>query len=114
LARVPPRASRKCRLKAGGIEPGRAIGRSVPAGISMANGDGRWWKCTRSRAEGDSRSAANKVRQDECRSSRHGPSGNRGSRVGVVGPTRARGKKAHSLGRTISAATISLVLIQRQ
>jgi hypothetical protein len=57
----------------------------------------------RSRAEGDSRSAANKVRQHESRFSRHRARGNPGARVGVidrshlgpisfgvVGPKRAR------------------------
>ena len=44
LARVPPRALRKDRSKAGGIEPGRATGRSVQARISVANAQGRWWK----------------------------------------------------------------------
>ena len=44
-------------------------------------------KGTRSRAEGDSRSAANQVRQHESRSSRHRARGNPVGRVGVVGPT---------------------------
>jgi hypothetical protein len=38
---------------------------------------------TRSQAEGDSRLAANKVRRDESRSTRHGPRGNPGGRLGV-------------------------------
>ncbi len=41
--------------------------------------------CPRSRAEGDSRSEANKVRQHEGRSSRHRARGNPGGRFGVVG-----------------------------
>jgi hypothetical protein len=44
---------------------------------------------TRSRAEGDSRSPANKVRRHGSRSSRQRARGNPGGRVGVVGPTRA-------------------------
>jgi hypothetical protein len=50
---------------------------------------------TRSRVDGDSRTAANKVRQDESRSSRRKARGDLLARVGVVGPTRARGKVIH-------------------
>ena len=44
----------------------------------------------RTRAEGDSGSASNKLRQHEGRSRRHRASGNLGERVSVVGPTRAK------------------------
>src|SRR5262249_3324030 len=42
-------------------------------------------ECTRSRADGDSRSAANKVQQHESPSTRQRAGGNPGGRVGVVG-----------------------------
>ena len=60
---------------------------------------------TRSRAEGDNRSEANKGRQHERRSSRRRARGNAGGCVGVVGPKRARGKQGDPLGRTTLAAS---------
>ena len=56
--------------------------------------------CTRSRAEGDSRSAANRVRRHESRFSRHRTRSNPGGCVGVVGPTRATRLAVRRLARS--------------
>ena len=61
----------------------------LPFGEAAAELAGRIAGGTRSRAKGDSRSVANKVRQHEGRSSRYRPGGNPGGCVGVVGPKRA-------------------------
>jgi hypothetical protein len=67
-------------IAAGPVETGRSFGRG-----------------TRSRAEGDSRPAANRVRRPESRFSRHRTRSNPGGCVGVVGPKRA-GRKRGAIG----------------
>ena len=61
---------------------------------------------TRSRAEGDSRSATDKVREDESRSSRHRARGNPGGRVGVS-DRRASGVSVRPRETPASPRTIS-------
>jgi hypothetical protein len=97
--------------------------RPVPARSSLRDSGRRNHPCrrnpggTRSGAEGDSRSEANRVRQHESRSSRHGPRGNPGRRVGVVGPERAtdiglsarvEGTEVRSLGGLVSFCSEAL------
>ena len=61
-------------------------------------------QCTRSRAEGDGRSDANQCCDMKADLATIGPEATLKARR-CVGPTQARGKKAHSLGHTTSAAS---------
>ena len=72
-------------VQLGDVRDGAGLAVPLPERVGFTSS-----KSTRSQAEGDSRSAANKVPQHESRASRYRARGNPGRRVGVVGPEHRR------------------------